>query len=203
MMRNSSFLLLVILSALHPVGASAADMRLVEVEYEDGYYTMVSEVWFDVAREPLFDVFLDWDLAVEFSSFIVESRNVGPDEDGGMGYSINNRGCVMFFCKTALRNGSVSSEAYEVIHAIADPAASDFEKSDETWTFFEEEDGTVVRYELEMKPDFWIPPVIGPYMIKKKLREDGGEAVNRIEEIAQEKAQERARQSNEESTASE
>lgn len=167
-----------------PASSLAAEMRSVHVEYEDGYYYLESEVWFDVGREAIFDVFLDWDLAEEYSSIIVEAKNVGPDEFGGMGYYIHNRGCILFFCKSALRSGSVTSEAYEYIHAIADPETSDFELSDETWTFRNEDDGTIVRYELKMKPDFWIPPVVGPYLMKRKLRNDGGDAISRIEQIA-------------------
>ena len=172
---------------LLPAFAHSAEMRSVDVEYEDGYYYLESEVWFDVGREAIFDVFLDWDLAEEYSSIIVEAKNVGPDEFGGMGYYIHNRGCILFFCKTALRNGSVTSEQYEFIRAIADPETSDFKLSEETWLFRTEDDGTIVRYELKMKPDFWIPPVVGPYFMKRKLRNEGGEAIDRIEQIAQQR----------------
>ena len=172
---------------LLPVFSHAAEMRSVKVEYEDGYYYLESEVWFDVGREAIFDVFLDWDLAEDYSSIIVEARNVGPDEHGGMGYYIHNRGCILFFCKTALRNGSVTSQRFEFIRATADPAASDFELSEEVWTFRAEDNGTIVRYELKMKPDFWIPPVVGPYLMKRKLRNDGGDAIDRIEDIARQR----------------
>ena len=175
---------LLLAGLLIPVFSFAAEMRTVQVEYEGGYYYLESEVWFDVGREAIFEVFLDWDLAEEYSSIIVEAKNVGPDEFGGMGYYIHNRGCILFFCKTALRNGSVTSERYELINAIADPETSDFELSEETWRFRNEDGGTIVRYEMKMKPDFWIPPLIGPYMMKRKLRNDGGEAIDRIEEIA-------------------
>jgi hypothetical protein len=35
-----------------------------------------------------------------------------------------------------------------------------------------------------MKPKLWIPPVIGPYVIKRRLREGGSYAIQRIEAIA-------------------
>jgi hypothetical protein len=60
--------------------------------------------------------------------------------------------------------------------------------SNESWRFAEHEGGTVVTYELLMEPDFWVPPAIGPYLIKRKLKKDGGRALNRIEVIAQELA---------------
>jgi hypothetical protein len=49
----------------------------------------------------------------------------------------------------------------------------------------EENGGTRVRYTLLVEPDFWIPPGIGPYMIKRKLKSDGSEALGRIEALAQ------------------
>lgn len=179
---------IVLACLLLPLRAGAAEMRSVEVAYEEGIYTLESVVYFDVARAAVFDVFLDWDLAVDFSSIIVEAKNVGPDEQGGMGYYIHNRGCFLFFCKTTQRHGSVTSEGNSVIYAIADPATSDFELSEETWIFTDEGVGTIVHYELRMKPSFWVPPVVGPYMIKRKLRSDGSEAIDRIEKIAQQRA---------------
>ncbi len=173
---------------LAPALSNAAEMRSVSVDYDDGYYYLESDAWFDVGRKAVFEVFLDWDIAGEFSSIIVEAKNVGPDEQGGMGYYIHNRGCILFFCKSTLRNGSVTSQAYEFIRAVADPESSDFKLSEESWTFRDEDGGTSVHYELKMKPDFWIPPLIGPYLIKRKLRNDGGEAIDRIEQIAQERA---------------
>ena len=41
---------------------------------------------------------------------------------------------------------------------------------------------------MEMVPKFWIPPVIGPMVIKRKLRSSGGDALDRIEELAQRRA---------------
>jgi hypothetical protein len=35
-----------------------------------------------------------------------------------------------------------------------------------------------------MQPKFWVPPGIGPYVIKRKLKSDGGDAIDRIEAIA-------------------
>ena len=169
-----------------PAMAGAAEMLSVSVDKKDGMYYVVSEVWMDAAQAPVYDVFADWDIAVEFSSFIVESRDIGPDENGVIGFYINNRGCILFFCKSVIRTGVVESEPHHTLKAIANAEDSDFHVSEEIWTFRREDDGTVVRYENIMKPKFWIPPVIGPYLMKRKLAKDGGRAMDRIEEIAQE-----------------
>ena len=165
--------------------ASAAEMRSVEVDYKNSRYTMESEAWFDAPVEQVFAVFRRWDLSTQFSSAIVESRDLEPDERGRPQYYVRNRACVLFFCKTFERRGHVESRPLDVLRAFANPDNSDFLLSNETWTFASENGGTVVVYELLMRPKFWVPPGIGPYMIKRKLKNDGGDAIDRIEAIAQ------------------
>lgn len=166
----------------------AADLREVTVDRDGKHYRMRSEVFFDVDRTTLYNVFRDWDLSTEFSSWVVEARNLAPDDTGQPGFYIRNHGCVLFVCKTLVREGYVDDEPYRFIRASAVAERSDFEISNETWEFASEGSGTLVVYELEMSPKFWVPPVIGPWAIKRKLRNDGGEALDRIEAIAKERA---------------
>ena len=163
---------------------SAAEMRSIDVKYEDGLYTLVSVVWFDAGVRPMIDVFSTWDLSDQFSGAVVEARDLEADDLGRPGFFVVNRGCVVFFCKTLTRQGYVEIEREKVLRAFADPALSDFKVSNEAWEFAEEGSGTVVKYTLHMQPDFWVPPAIGPYLIKRKLKTDGGRALDRIEAIA-------------------
>lgn len=164
--------------------ARAAEMISVEVNYDEGIYTMNSEIWFDATVEQVYEVFRDWDNSTKFSSAIEESRDMPPDEQGRPQFYVLNRGCVLFFCKSFERQGYVESELNVVIFAFVDPEKSDFQFSNESWRFLERDGGTVVIYDLEMQPKFWIPPGIGPYLIKRKLRNNGGSAVDRIEALA-------------------
>ena len=165
--------------------ASAAEMRSVDVDYENKRYTMQSEAWFDAPVEQVFAVFRRWDLSTQFSSAIVDSRDLEPDAEGRPQYYVRNRGCVLFFCLTFERYGHVESEPSSVLRAFADPETSDFLLCNETWTFVAENGGTSVVYDLSMQPKFWVPPGIGPFVIKRKLKNDGGDAIDRIEAIAQ------------------
>ena len=181
----SRFAVFTTLALLLAGPASAADLRSVDVDYEDGFYTMRSEVWFDATIEQVYEVFIQWDLSTEFSSTIVDARDIEPDEEGRPGYYIKHKGCVLFFCLSFERNGYVEREPLGLLKAYADPEKSDFQKADETWTFETENGGTVVHYHLHMKPKFWVPPGIGPWAIKRKLKSGGGDAIDRIEAIAQ------------------
>ena len=163
----------------------AAELRNVEVGRDAGRYFLTSEVWFDTDIESIYAVFLDYDVRSRFTSFIVESRNLEPDAIGRRRFYIRNHGCVWFFCQSFERSGHIELEYLMVIRSIADPELSDFHSSLESWRFRAEGTGTLVAYDYEFKPKFWIPPVIGPYMIQEKLRNNSVRAIDRIEAIAQ------------------
>lgn len=165
--------------------ASAAELRDINVEHSRGRYTVHSVVWFDASVEQVFEVFRQWDLSTKFSSAIAESRDIAADEFGRPQYYVRNEGCLLFFCKSFVRQGYVELQVNERLKAIANPDISDFRLSNETWLFDPEGGGTIVSYHLQMEPKFWIPPGIGPYLIKRKFRNNGGDAIDRIEAIAQ------------------
>ena len=174
-----------ILAAISMAGtAAAAELRNIDVEHSKGRYTVYSVVWFDATVEQVFEVFRQWDLSTKFSSAIVESRDIEADEHGRPQYFVRNQGCLLFFCKSFVRQGYVELEVNQELRAYADPEISDFRLSNETWTFAREDSGTTVSYHLEMEPKFWVPPGIGPFLIKRKFRNNGGEAIDRIEAIA-------------------
>lgn len=170
---------------LLPISGLGAELLSIEVDYERGTYTLNSKVWFAATIEQVYEVFHSWDYSAEFSSTIVEARDVAPDELGRAQFYVRNRACILFFCRSFERHGYVEFELNQRLRAFADPDSSDFYLSDERWQFVERDGGTVVTYDWQMRPKFWIPPVIGPYLIKRKLQRDGGRAIDRIEAIAQ------------------
>ena len=181
---------LLLLAVLMAPSAQSAEILSIHVDSEDGNYTMTSEVWFDANVEQIYEVYRHWDYATQFSSAIVEAHDVENDELGRPQFYIRYKGCVLFFCQSFERHGHLEAEKNIVVRAFADPLRSDFHMSNESWRFITQDGGTMVTYDLSMRPKFWIPPGIGPYLIKRKLKRKGGQAVDRIELIAQSIAQE-------------
>lgn len=169
--------------AVFPV-AQSAEILSIQVASDRGTYTMTSEVWFDATVEQIFEVYRYWEYATRFSSAIVEARDMEPDEVGRAQFYIRNKGCLLFFCQSFERQGYIEFEPNTVLRAFANPETSDFHHSNESWRFAAQNGGTIVTYDLSMRPKFWIPPGIGPYLIKRKLKRNGGPAVDRIEVIA-------------------
>lgn len=179
-MRNLLCVLLLSISAM----AQAAEFREIEVDREDGLYSMRSQVYFNVEPEYLYRVLTDFNLFKKFTSAIVESNNVEADEKGRPQFYARMEGCVLIWCRSFVRIGYLELKPTAEIIAISDPERSDFEISRERWQLIPEDEGTLMIYEFQMVPAFWVPPLIGPFYIKRALRSGGVDAVNRIEALA-------------------
>lgn len=164
--------------------ACSAELREVVVERNDNHYQLNSSAWFNVSQDALYAVLTNHDLFTEFTSAIAESRNVEPDEEGRPRFYSRMEGCVLLWCKSFIRNGHLLLQPKVEIIAISDPEQSDFALSRERWQLVPEGEGTLLIYEFEMEPDFWVPPVVGPYFIVRSLRAGGEKAIDRIEALA-------------------
>jgi len=179
-MRNLLCVLLLSISAM----AQAAEFREIEVDRDDGLYSMRSQVYFNVEPEYLYRVLTDFNLFKKFTSAIVESNNVEADDKGRPQFYARMEGCVLIWCRSFVRIGYLELKPTAEIIAISDPERSDFEISRERWQLIPEDGGTLMIYEFQMVPAFWVPPLIGPFYIKRALRSGGVDAVNRIEALA-------------------
>ena len=166
------------------VPASGADLREVVVEKDKHRYRLRSETLFEADRESLFRVLTDYEQFKKFSSTFVEARNVEPDEQGRPRFYTRMEGCVLLFCKSYIRSGHLELTPVSDIIAIVDPELSNFKYARERWQLIADGDGTLLIYTFEMEPDFWIPPIVGPFVVKRVLRRGGADAVDRIEAVA-------------------
>ena len=167
------------------LASRSADLRDVNIELKDARYHLTSETYLDVSREALYALLTDFEKFEKFTSAIVESRNTEPDEKGRPGFYARMEGCVLLFCKSFIRTGYLTLSPIKEIVAVSMPEESDFVFSRERWQLTEEGKGTVMTYEFEMIPAFWVPPVIGPFYIQRALRRGAERAVDRIEALAQ------------------
>ena len=169
---------------LFSLATRSAELRDVTIELVDKRYHLTSETYMDVSQASLYAVLSDFELFEQFTSAIVESRNTEPDEWGRPGFFARMEGCVLLFCKSFVRNGYVELVPIAEIVAMANPEESDFKFSRESWSLVPEGAGTIMIYNFELEPAFWVPPVIGPIFIQRALRGGAKRAVNRIEALA-------------------
>lgn len=173
-----------VLLLLQGLPAVAAELRDVVVRKEGDRYHLTSTTYFDATRSQLYNTLIDFDKYPLFSSAFVEAENREPDEQGRPRFYTRMEGCAMLFCKAYIRVGYLELQPEHDIVAMVDPEESNFAYSRERWQLIPEGEGTLMIYDFEMEPGFWVPPIIGPFVIKRALRSGGSNAVNRIEAVA-------------------
>ncbi len=176
--------LLVVLSLLAAGPAGGADLLDVRVEQEGERYTMASRTYFAAPPEAVFRVLSDYDRFERISSIFEDVRFIAPASDGTPRAFTLVKGCVLFFCKTIERIEELHFTPHSRIVAEVEPEHSDFDYGRTEWQFVPSGSGTEVHYRMEMEPGFWVPPLIGPYIMKRSFRSDAVEALERIEALA-------------------
>ena len=165
-----------------------ATIQTIEVEHDDGVYRLVSTAYLAAPRRAIFDVLTDYERFGRISSTYTDYGFMEPAADGTPIIYTTMEGCVLFFCVTMRRVERMEVEAPNSIRTDTLPGQSDFKLSISEWTLEPEAGGTAMTYRLTIEPDFWIPPLIGPWVLKQRLERGGAGAVNRIERLAREAA---------------
>jgi len=165
--------------------AHAAEIRSVDFEHDGNRYRLVSDTRFDAKPENIFAVLTDYDHIAQISETIKESRYLDPGDDGQALVFTRIGSCVLFFCKTVEKVERVESIRPTYIQTTAIPERSNVRYSKSEWILSEGKGGgTEVIYRVEFEPDFWVPPLVGPLLIKRALIEEGRTAVQQIEALA-------------------
>ena len=185
-MRHRSAVSLGAIAAFACVKVLPATIRTIEVEHDDGVFRLVSNAYLAAPREAIFEVLTDYDRFGRISSTYTDYGFMAPAADGTPIIYTTMEGCVMFFCVNMRRVERMEVEAPGSIRTDTLPEQSDFKLSISEWTLEPEAGGTSMTYRLTMEPDFWIPPLIGPWVLKQRLERGGSGAVNRIERLARE-----------------
>jgi len=165
----------------------AAELHSLEVTRpEPGRFELVAETLLEADAQAIFDVLTDYEDGAfgRISSVYKESDYVGEAPDGTPLVYTRMEGCMLWFCKSLTRVERLETEEPHFIRTVALPERSDFEHAESVWMLRPVEGGTEVTYRLVIDPNFWVPPVIGPWVLKRELRAGGERAIYRIERLA-------------------
>jgi Polyketide cyclase / dehydrase and lipid transport len=178
--------LLALLGALAASSGRPGTIRTLEITRSDGRYHLVANTHFDASPEAIYDVLTDYDDNAygRISEIYKESSYLPPDRDGTPLVYTRVEGCVLFYCRSMSRVERLEADRPRFIRATTVPERSDFKYSRSEWLLEPEQGGTHLLYRLDMEPDFWLPPFVGPMLLKQTLLRGGTEAVDRIEGLA-------------------
>jgi hypothetical protein len=165
--------------------APTATLESIDVDHKDKIYRLHAETLLDASPEAIAAVLLDYERFGRISSVYKEYGYLDPLPDGTPVVFTRMEGCLLFYCKSMTRVERLEAASSAHIRTVTLPDRSDFKHSISEWMLVPEEAGTRMIYTLEMEPDFFVPPLIGPPILKRTLKRGGGDAIDRIERLAQ------------------
>jgi hypothetical protein len=180
-------LLLIAVSVSYVSSTLPATLRTVDVSRNKDRYQVVADTHLDASPEAIYKVLLDFDgdRYQRISEIYKESSYLPPDSDGTPLVYTRVEGCLIGYCRSMRRVERLEIVTPEFIRSRTIPERSDFKYSLSEWTFTAEGTGTRVTYKMEMEPNFWLPPFVGPWFLRRTLLKGAPAAIDQIELLAQ------------------
>ena len=150
-------------------------------------YFVTADMQVTAPRDMVFSMLADYEGLDNLSSRFKESRVLEPAADGAQRIYTRVEGCVWFFCRSISRYAQLTLLPPGEIRAEVEPEGSDLYLGRERWLLEHSGAGTRIIYTHELDPKFWVPPLIGPYVLKRTLRGDALAVAERMEAIARQR----------------
>jgi len=146
------------------------------------------EIRFDaVVNAPapqVYRVLSDFALLTKLSPAIVSVRVEHPADGGLERVHSVLKGCFLIFCKEAVEVDEVTESNPSTIAARIVPGQSDFKSGSYVWRIQGDGERTLLRYHATRTPAFWVPPLIGPWIIERTMRKHVQASAERLESLA-------------------
>ena len=153
------------------------------VEFKNGQYIADLEIQIEAPTQKVYALFTDFDYLSQLSDNITNSELISGDFNEHI-VEIETHNCVLFFCKDIKQTQHVIEQGDGHISVEDLEGQSDFVSANTLWHIRAVDNGTRVTFHAEMKPDFWLPPLLGPWLFKNRLIKDTQAMIERLEELA-------------------
>lgn len=168
-------------------GLGAAEVYQADVRRQDDRYFLHVESKTDASPRAVWDLLTDFEHVDRIHSTVQSSELLPAPEGGVQRVRIRTHPCILFYCIDMVQVSDFSSP--EPCHLLAQviPEQSDYRYGRFTWRLRDHPDGgTGLVFSSELEPSFWIPPLLGPWLLKSKLRRIAIDIVHNLDRLAKE-----------------
>ncbi len=159
----------------------------VNLRYEDKTYYLNAEFIVDASQARVMAVLTDFENIADLNPAIIESELQASTKQNSLRVKTVIKDCILFFCKSIIRVEDITQIGNEKLEALVLPLLSDLRSGYAVWVLTQNPSGTMVKYDANMQPKFWIPPIIRSYLLKKKFKQRVIESVELLQQKAKNK----------------
>lgn len=165
---------------------AAAETVEVQVEHDDDAYHIYFEILLDAPKERVKTILSDYGNLSELSTSIVKSEILSGQAGQDATVDITLRPCVWKLCKTLRKVSEARINAYNAIVYTVVPEKSDFQSGRETVIVSNvpESGLTRVTYNASLVPKFFVPPLLGSWLIRRHVSQNVKDSSERVERLA-------------------
>ncbi len=164
--------------------AQAAQITLASAEREGQRYGVQVEALLAAPPADVRRLLTDYSHLGRINPSIKSSEVLPSARPGIARVRIVSQVCVWVYCKRLHQVQDMSESDGGVLEATVLPQASDFRYGHARIALRAVPGGTAFSMHGELEPDFWIPPFIGPWLIKRKLLEEAQVTIEHLERVA-------------------
>ncbi len=152
-----------------PGTSIAGSILYSSVQLEDGQYTLSMAVRIDAPLALVYDSITDFNNLAAINPAIEESQILGRPAARTQRVRTVTRVCILVFCKRVEQVQDMTLLQEYALEAVILPDMSDFRSGHARWDFKSRDVTTEMHFSARFEPDFWVPPVIGTWLIKRHL----------------------------------
>ena len=166
---------------LFPYALSAGEILDSKVTHDGVVYRLSITARVDAPLAVVYQLITDFTNLSAINPSIEESQVLASEDPRRQRVRSVIKVCILVFCKRVEQVQDVNLIDSRTLEATMVPGAGDFRGGLARWEFMPDGDGTVLHFTEVFEPDFWVPPVIGPWLIEKKLVNEVAETAMYIE----------------------
>ena len=163
---------------------AAGQVKESRVDHDAGVYNLSFDLVIDKNIDDVRRVVTDNNGLTQLSNILVESRELSAPKSGLKQRLLVARVCILLICRQVKLVERVKSIGPDEFITTVIPKPSDFKSGTLHWQLTKLADHkTRLEFYGKEEPDFWIPPVIGPILVKRLLERETTVIINNIENL--------------------
>ena len=163
---------LVLFLLLVPWHAGGGEILESSIALDDARYRAFVRARIDAPPRAVYDTITDYPALPAVTPSIRSAEVLQVLGRGRHRIRTVTEACILIFCKNVRLVQDVEQREAWQLEAVTLPEVSDFKSSLARWRLLPVEGGTELHFTQVFEPDFWVPAVIGPWMIERLLVEE-------------------------------
>lgn len=163
---------LVLCLLLVPWHAGGGEILESSIALDDARYRAFVRARIDAPPRAVYDTITDYPALPAITPSIRSAEVLQVLGPGRHRIETVTEACILIFCKDVRLVQDVEQRDGWRLEAVTLPGVSDFKSGLARWRLLPVEGGTELHFTQVFEPDFWVPAVIGPWMIERLLVEE-------------------------------